>query len=372
MDYYNGLNWTAYCFNTTVSLLKVYNYASGISSIVAFFLTFGILIVIIFYNSYNTILQRLVIYFTLSIMLFLAASATDLQLQFELHRYCRWTGYLKMVAHLIALLFSSEICAYLLFKMYHQLKYNKKLPHLNKWKSIVFELSLASATVLLPMLLLLLASGSLGVSSTVCWIQLFKSNSCTPLLNNTNHVIISLTVVKSIFYTFNFMSYSVLIGLFCWLACKSEVARKHYFSTARRTIILVFLMICTSGTDLIATFIFAFVTTKRAGVIKDNEVGVVLITSYYAAIQFVQPIAYLFYLNSIKKFHWDSTRTMARTWSRRGMNCCFNALKWLGNPFSSSMESDVLIPTQHNVNLNETPALSSSMSLYGSQNHGKT
>lgn len=272
-DQYRGLNWTAFCHspNVTITIFKTFNYASSISSILAFFPTLALLLVIFFYHSYSSILHRLFIYFTLSILGFILASAGDLQLQFDLSdRYCRWTGYFKMTIHMISLLFSSEICAYLLCKMYYQVRHQKKLPQLGKNKTIILELGIVGATVLPPPLLLLLAKDKFGLSSTVCWVQLFKSNSCDIILNSTNSLVLSLVLIKGSFYIFNFLAYSILIVLFCRLAHKTELARKQYFSTARRTVILVLLLIGTTGTDLTALF---FLCTLSIGIAACTVIG---------------------------------------------------------------------------------------------------
>jgi len=365
---WSGLNWTAQCFNATShSLLKSYNYASSISSMITFFPTLGLLVVIFFYHSYGSILHRLFIYFTLSILAYLLGSSADLQLQYNLsEQLCKWTGFTKMTAHMVALLFSSEICAYLMCKMYYQVCHHKKLPQLSKGKAVVLEIGIVVLTVLPPPLLLLLAKDKFGLASTACWIQQFKSNSCELVLTVNNSLVLSLFIIKGSFYSFNFLSYSILIGLFCWLACTSEAARKHYFRTARRTVVLVALLICTSGSDLVALFLFVYtVSNSRTAKYK---VRVILFVVYYTAVQFAQPIAYLVYLNSVKKFQWDSTRDMANRWKHKGLNCCFRAIRWLGNPFSTTSESEGLLKTPNNLNLNDTPAMTSSMSLYGSRN----
>ena len=371
MDW-SGLNRTADCYNTSTSHLRAYNYASSISSMITFFPTLCLLVVIFFYHTYGSILHRLFIYFTLSILAFLFAYSTDLQLQYNLsERFCRWTGYTKVATHMIALLFSSEICAYLLCKMYYQVCHHKKLPQLSKARAVILEIGIVVLTVLPPPLLLLLAKDKFGLFSTECWLQLFKSNSCDPFLDHQRDpLVLNLILIKGVFYSFNFVSYSILIGLFCWLACNSEVAKKQYFRTARRTVILVVLLVCTSGTDLVALVLATYTINKKTA---RYRVLVILFAIYYAAVQFAQPIAYLVYLNSVKKFQWDSTKDMARRWKHRGLNCCAKALRWLVNPFSTTSESeDLLKSTNNNLNLNDTPALTSSMSLYGSHNQIRT
>ena len=366
-DYHRGLNLTANCSHIDISYLRGYNYASSITSLLTFFPTVCLLIVIFFYHSYSSILHRLFIYFTLSIMAYLVASATDLQLQFDVaDTYCKWTGYTKMSAHTIALLFSSEICAYLLCKMYYQIRHHKKLPQVNRLKAFLLELGIVTMTVLPAPLLLLLARDRFGLSSSVCWVKIFQNGTCLPMENGTCRLILSLMIIKGSFYSFNFIAYSILIGLFCWLACTSEIARKQYFSTARRTVILVLLLLTTSGTDLITLFVWTYVVDKQKPV--RGNVGWYFSSIYIAAVQCIQPIAYLFYLNSVKKFQWESTRSMARRWKSKGQSCCTKALKFLGNPFSTNSESAGLIQENSNVNLNNTPALTSSMSLYGARN----
>ncbi len=293
----------------------------------------------------------------------MVASFTDCSLLFDLdNKYCRWTGYLKVSLQMIALLFSSEICAYLLCKMYFQVKYHKNLPCLSKKKAIVLEFGMVALTVFPSTLLLLMARNKFGLSSTVCWIQLFQSNSCVKILKNTNPVVFGLMVVRGVLYSFNFLGYSVLIGLFCWLACKSEMARKQYFNTARRTLILILLMIFTSGSDLVTLFIFMYMVNKK---IASNKVGVDFLSAYYAVVQCVQPMAYLFYLNTVRKFQWDSTRHMAWRWKTKGMNCCTKALRWL-SPFSTDTKEGLF--QRQPSNLNDTPVLTSSLSWYGTQN----
>lgn len=376
MGSFEGLNLTFYCnynySNYSLELLEQYNLAWSVTAMVAFFLTLATLLLTVFYQSYGSILQRLFIYFILSIMANLAASATDIQLQPRIFRgptACKWTGYSKTATSVVTLMFSCEISIYLLYIMYCQ-ALQKRCPQLSKLQNVLLELGLLFIAAVIPPLLLIVPSNNFGLAGAVCWVKTYEDESCEIQSAATvlQWVIFSIYTVMNVF---NLLAYAVLVALFFGLACKSQRGRTQYLITGRRTALLVLLLVLCTGVHLVSILITVAVLDKGSRIHQKWAVFILCTTTPMA--QCIRPIAYMFYLNSIKKFRWKSTRNSAGRWKSSGKLCCRRAWKWLGVLTGTpAVDSSSCISVVSDANLNNqrseyfTPILTSSMSKYGS------
>lgn len=372
MEYLEGLNLTSHCNqNYSIQLLEQYNLTWSVTSIVSFFLTLGILLFILFHQSYGSILQRLFIYFILSIMAYLAASATDLQLQprfFLGDTVCKWTGYSKTATFVITLVFSCEISLYLLYIMYYQIR-QKQLPQLSTSQNVVIELGLSLIAVVIPPLLLVIPRDYFGLSGALCWVKSFEHGSEICQAQNGSMILEWVIVaVYTSFSVFSSVSYTFLVGIFCWLACKSQSSRKQYQNTAMRTIFLVSLLILSAIIHIITILVTLFLVDKHG---KLHNVWAVFAMCVTPLAQCIRPIAYMFYLNSVKKFRWESTRNTAVRWKSTGKSCCRGLWKKLGlskGRFAVNSAYSEMSDANLNNHQSEyyTPTLTSSLSQYGS------
>ena len=329
---------------------------------VSFFLTLAILLLTVFYQSYGSILQRLFIYLTVSIMAYLAASSTDIQLQprfFLGAASCKWTGYSKTSTFVVTLMFSCEISIYLLYVMCYQLL-QKQLPQPSKSQKVMLELGLLLFATVIPPLLLIIPNNNFGLAGAVCWVKSYEDESCESPRNAVvlQWVIFSMYTVMSIF---NLMAFVILVGIFFWLAFKLQRGWMQYLVTARRTILLVLLLILCTGVHLFSILIYLAIVNKESKVHK--KWSIFFLCTITPVAQCIQPIAYMFYLNSVKRFHWDSMRSSAGRWKSTGRLCCWRVQKWMAG-VSSLNYINVLDNGQSEY---LTPALTSSMSMYGTE-----
>ena len=253
----------------------------------------------------------------------LISSATDIQLQpwFLLGAsVCKWTGYSKASTFLSTLIFSSEISTYLLYVMCYQAS-EKRLPQVNKSQKVMLELGLVFVAVVVPPLLLVYPIRYFGLVGAVCWVKSYEDESCV----SQDGAIVLNWVLLSVFTAINVYTlvvYAVLVGIFLWLAYRSQRGRKHYLITARKTIMLLFLLFLCLGVHLVFTLIEVYHFDKESRTrMKWDPYYALSIISPLA--QSTRPLVFMFYLNYVKKFSWESTRITAGKWRATGRLCCW-------------------------------------------------
>ena len=324
-----GLNLTYYCnrnFSNLSSIIK-YNMAYSITSMLTFLPTAAILCLMVFYRAYRTILQRLFIYLTVSIMLYLAIISLNVQLHPKLFEHtgevmCKWTGYMSTSAYTCTLLLSFEISVYLLYMMYYQLR-GKSLPVLSRYRVAVLELFGLGVAVLVPPALLVISLEYYGLNGAVCWVKAYENTSCKPSTG-------SLALGKGIFSIYTILSctnlaiFMVLIGLFCWLSCRFQQSKTRYLHTARRTTIL-FVFLIAYATIHLSGILFPYFTLTHKLHIHNGEIVLCILLPIS---QLIRPLAYMFFLNSVKKFRWKSTRSKATEWRDSWKLCCLRLRYW--------------------------------------------
>lgn len=325
-----GLNLTHHCnSNYSFPELVHFNLGYSITSMLTFILTAAILVSMIFYRAYRTILQRLFIYLTISILVYLVIISLNIQLNPRFFKHtgpimCKWTGYIGTSAYTCSLLLSFEISVYLLYMMHYQLQ-EKPLPTPNKHLIISLEVIGVCVAVLLPPALLVIPLEYYGINGAVCWVKVYENTSCHPSSG-------SLALGKGIFSVYilftttNLTTFMVLVCLFCWLSCRSQQSRAHYLSTARRTAVLFVLLVGYTAIHFLAILIPYFTLSRH---LPSNKAGALVFCILAPASQFIRPLAYMFFLNSIKKFRWQGTRTAASEWRESWRVCCLKFRYWV-------------------------------------------
>ena len=75
-----------------------------------------------------------------------------------------------------------------------------------------------------------------------------------------------------------------------------------------------------------STVVVYFMLENKIG-LKKGEIVFCLLTPLS---QLVPPLAYMFYLNSIKKFRWEFTKSAAEEWRESWRLCCMRLRLWMG------------------------------------------
>lgn len=312
----------------TLHLLELYNYTYTISSMVTLVLTAVILAAMVFYKAYHTPLQRMCIYLTLTIMVFFSTSSLSIQLQPSIFKHtgntlCQWTGYIQVCANTSSLVLSLEISIYLLYMMWHQMR-GKPLPVPTRSQTLVLELTGLFVGVVIPPCLLATGIEHYGVGGAICWIQIYTNSSCndTRGLDTLGVAVFSVyTIITSI----DLIAYTVLVAIFFWLGCKFQQSRTRYMKTAKRTAILALLLVSFTVVQLVSILVVYFMLKKDLG-LKKSEFVFCILTPLS---QLIRPLAYVFYLNSIKKFRWKVAKSAAGEWRDSWRVCCLHLRHWM-------------------------------------------
>ena len=320
----SGLELIHHCNpNYSLTLLKDYNFTYSIASMVTLLLIIALLVAMVFYKTYQSTLKRLFLYLTLSIMVYVANSSTNLQLQPEFFNhthetFCKWTGYIETCAFVATLILTFEISLYLLFVVYYQIRV-KPIPVPTRPQTIGLEVTGLFVAVVLPTCLLSIPLKHFGTGAAVCWVKLYdNTTSCEPPPG-------SVTLEKVLFtvYTFfivvNLTAFVVLFIVFIRLACKFQQSRTQYVQTAVRTITL-FIFLAVYGIVHLSAIIVPFYMMANPKSIWRKGIYLHLVLDPIS--QFFRPLAYMFYLNSVKKFRWEETKMAAVEWRRTWRFCC--------------------------------------------------
>lgn len=321
----DGLNLIYYCNpNYTLRQLLQYNLAYCISSMMTFLPTAAILVAVFFYRAYHSILQRLFIYLTLTIMVYLFISSLNLQLrpQFFDHTtgntFCMWTGYMQTTTHVCSLLLSFEISIYLLYIMHYQVR-GKPIPVPNSSQTVILELGAIFFAVILPLGLLAIPIRNYGVGGAVCWIRIYEGTDCE-VLPASKRLGVALFTTYTLIVSINLIVFMALVVIFCCLACKFQQSRASHLKTARRTLLLFILLITYTVIHLSSILIQYYVINNKI-IFQRGELIVCIVTPIS---QIIQPLAYMFYLNSVKKFRWDVAKSTAGEWRESWRFCCMH------------------------------------------------
>lgn len=299
--------------NYSLKLLKLYNYTYSISSMVVLLPTTAILVAMVFYKAYHTTLQRLFIYLTLSIMAYLATSSLSIQLQPGIfqqtgERLCTWTGYIQISANVCSLVISLEISGYLLYIVWHQIR-GKPLPLPTKSQTAILELACLFVGVVIPTCLLAIRIDHYGVGGAICWVKLYSNSSCNDT-SEAETLGMAIFIFYSVIMSVDLISYVVLVSTFVRLGCKFQQSRAQYMKTAKRTALLIALLVVYTVVQL-ASLVVVYLQLRKHAALSSSEVVFCVLTPLS---QLIRPLAYLFYFNSIKKFRWQVAKSTAGEW----------------------------------------------------------
>lgn len=326
----SGLNLTAKCNSniTNLHMIQIYNYTYSIVSMVTLVLTAVILVATIFYKAYRTTLQRMVIYLTLTIMVYFCTSSLSIQLQPAIFKHtgdvlCQWTGCIQVCANTCSLVLSLEISLYLLFVMGRQAR-GKPIPTLTTPQMLFLELTCLFVGVVIPSCLWITKVEKFGVGGAICWLELYPNSNCS-FTKELEILGLGLFVSYTIITSIDLLAYMVLVGVFFWLGCKFKQSRVQYMKTAKRTVILVALLVIFMFIQLGSMTVIYFMWKRRLH-LRIGEIVFCIVTPIS---QLMRPLAYMFYLNSIKLFRWKVTKLTAGEWRESWRLCCLRLKHWV-------------------------------------------
>lgn len=353
---YGGLNLVHQCNKKySLDMLIVFNIVYSTSSMASCLITAAILIAMVFYKAYYTTLQRLFMYLNSTIIIYLIAASSSLQLHPKIFQYtgdelCKWTGYLQVSVYTSTLLISLEISAYLFYMMWYQVQ-GKPLPVPTRAKTAALEMTALFVGVVIPPCLLMIPISNYGVGGTQCWVRLYANGSCN-ISSDSEMLGGAIFTMYTILMSINLLAYIFLVGIFCWLACKFQQSREQYLQTAKRTTALIVMLIAYTGLHLSAIVVVHYIL-EREILLHYGEVVFSLTTPLS---QLIRPLAYMFFFNSVKKFRWEGTKTAASEWKQSWRFFCLRWCHCLGRRGGTLMINDLGARSSESL----TPALMTS------------
>jgi len=98
----------------------------------------------------------------------------------------------------------------------------------------------------------------------------------------------------------------------------------------------------------LSSLAIGYFTTKDKIYWEKNEIVVCVLMPLS---QIIRPLAYMFYLNSIKKFGWGAAKAKAGEWKQSWIFCCLHFRNWL-----LRKNNAVMLKTLMLVNISHLPS----------------
>ncbi len=128
----------ANCSSLSLAQLRGKNLAISLSAAVCFLLTLVILVLLVLYRSYKTLLQRLFLYLTIIILVHQAFISFDIQLQFD-WKYgsfsCKVQGFIRSWTATATYSIIVAVTAHLMHLVCRQLLWSKSHTKFSLWTS---------------------------------------------------------------------------------------------------------------------------------------------------------------------------------------------------------------------------------------------
>lgn len=333
------------CINDTLEELVRDNLLWSVSGMSSFLAASFILVLIVFYKAYTSILQRLFFYFTLVTLLQLACIAMNVQLQFVFQGqelFCKWLGFIQHWAYTMNWLFSLTLTSYLHILVFHQIK-GKQLPAIGRKKRIAFEALLVMAVVTLPLTVLWVAFPAYGLSGALCWIGDVNKDCSRNTFGYTFQLIYTYccAVVRLLIVA----AFFVLIVIFCRLALLYRHMRHQYLKTVGRTILLMLFLIVSALIELVGLLTYIHIAIVKGDV---ASVKTLLEINYIVlpVTLVITPSGFMFYLYSLQKFSWESVKNAAQEW---GWCCIYCRQIWRRRAEANDVNEDATAPESNRV-----------------------
>ncbi len=268
-----------------------------------------------------------------------------MQLQPKIFRHtgnsvCKWTGYTSVSVYSCTMIISLEISIYLLYLMYHQLR-DKPAPVWSAGQRLILEFTCLFFAMILPPCLLAIPHDYFGVSGATCWVTKYENASCTTA--KEAEVLETVIFTTYVFITaVNIIAYGILVAIFWRLSRTFQQSRAQYLKSAKRTAILVSLLVMYTITHLLSIILLYFADKENIQ-LSGGIVTICLITPLSESLR---PIAYMYYFNSIKKFLWSRVKREAEDWKLSCTECCMRAVyKLRGSEDRVNIDEEYLTPS---------------------------
>ncbi len=199
--------------------LRIKNLAISLSAMTCFILTLVILVLLVLYRSYKTLLQRLFLYLTIIILVHQAFISLDIQLQFDWkynNSLCEVQGFIQSWTSTSIYLIIAAITAQLMHLVCRQLLKSKSSEKCNCWTSnkIRADTVIVLFCLLLPLTYLWVPfyHGTHGKYSMTCWIK--EYHKCNQSAGSYDQII-CLSVMRATMMIV-IAAILTLISIFCW------------------------------------------------------------------------------------------------------------------------------------------------------------
>ena len=271
-----------------------------------------ILLLLIFYKTYNSTLQRLLLYLTITTVIQKVWVTAGYTTQFEYsghETFCDMINIVWQWSTTVGYLLTLAMIVYLPYKIYQQFK-GDPFPRLSRSKCchvaleclFIFIVSLFPLTYVLP-----LAHCNYYTTQYICIVRITEDN-CTMVTQKTLALAGVLGFIPIIALLGIFVIAIALSVVFCCLASKYRETR----ATLCRTLILL-------GFFVVYTIIvLASIGSFRLLQIYVSELMIAVLLPV-TGLPF--PLAFLFYLYSFNLFRWRAIKRAAAEW-RCLRSCC--------------------------------------------------
>ena len=300
-------------FNLTWEQLNYVRLTGSIVSTLCLAVITLILLLLIFYKTHTSTMQRLLLYLTIIAVIqevWVTAGYTT-QFEYSGHEvFCDMINIVWQWSTTVGYLLTFTMIVYLPYKIYQQFK-GDPFPRLSRSKCccVALECLFIFVVLVLPLIYILpLAHCNYYTTPHVCTVSLmrFREDNCTSQLTLALPGV--LTFVTIIVLLGTLVIPIALSVVFCCLACKYRKTR----ATLRRTLILL-------GFFVVYTIIL-FANIGSLWLLK-NYVSELMIAVLLPVTGLPFPLAFLFYLYSFNLFHWRAIRRAAAEW-RCFQSCC--------------------------------------------------
>ena len=331
------------CSNLTERDLLSLNLAFSTTGLVSYLISTLILLLLLFYKAYHSVLQRLFLY------LMVATNARELGVSASLEHYfhykgqkevCTWVAFFYNWAGMIVFVFTLGILIYLLCFVYRLAKGNT-VPKI--LQSRCRRIALECIYVILPLMVSFVyawmpyINHNYGVAGAWCWIRTMDDN-CTVV------GLVDQILNGYVFYVTGGVIGLVLIIIIVIMYCKLPPTLSEARLLLRKTFIILVCMLLYVA--IIVTALSLRMHTARIGEYQHLVLWLV-ITITFPISQLMFPFGFLVCFYSIKKLHWKSIKKAMDEW-RLCCVCCYR--------YGCMENCTTMDKIQHTVRFQQQPA----------------
>lgn len=342
------------CTKFTTSQLKDINLARSLCGILCMLIAVTILVAIIFYKAYKSILQRLFLYITVAIVIVEAAFSLAVEHQFyypSQSNLCAFYGFfLEWTVSISNYLILCKIF-YLVYLVCAHCRGSAALQggSLSKrnyqW---LFECACILFSICFPLTYIWIPfkHRTYTLAGGWCWIRTIDKN-CNDA-GFGDEIIFGYGVFEAV-GVISIILTTLFAILYCRLACIHRVVRHQHLITLRQTLYLLVFLVTSVGTLSIG-----FAVRIYTGLVRTEKAYALWIMLAIAPplYQIIYPIGFLVYLYTLKKFNEQATKKAFKEWKRtcHFLTSCKCEFFEYAEQISSQSDEPFVVPHEYNGN----------------------